>query len=494
MYCQDQERASTRYARLVGEIAPQVITPKIATMRPAFETIGKAVAGDIGAATSLAAGTVLGGGIPAIASAVAGEPIDTERVVVGALSGMLLEPNRFGQSLYDRAARAEIGALNATNATVQEAVSNAAKAAAELADSPNLVQNGVKLGAGSLSNDEGLIALEQYVFNRDKILREQRTRDIEQISLNVDRQMQPRGASPAQTERFFADDLAQMSAKAEQAYQGAMARGDQYAQGILQNAQQAAKRSQELADAGLMTAELAHSLAVRNFSEAAAEINEFQGNRAPAAETVLRVLNDNAKVAHDAAKALAVNIPPSITTQFDNFTSAASAAVKDMSEFKKLPGPLRAMIEARKPKFAEDGTALHAGTVEAAVKDAGLLAEMLRDPKIKKSPSTVRLITKVREGLEKDIETVGEQYSELKAFRAAWRDYSEKFVNQDSLKVLLTGSIDPNTIVVTSSSGYPRLDEFAKEILKKSPKFSPEIRDGKAVDKYIEIPFDFKLK
>lgn len=56
------------------------------------------------------------------------------------------------------------------------------------------------------------------------------------------------------------------------------------------------------------------------------------------------------------------------------------------------------------------------------------------------------------------------------------------------------GSIDPNTIVVTSSSGYPRLDEFAKEILKKSPKFSPEIRDGKAVDKYIEIPFDFKLK
>jgi len=56
------------------------------------------------------------------------------------------------------------------------------------------------------------------------------------------------------------------------------------------------------------------------------------------------------------------------------------------------------------------------------------------------------------------------------------------------------GSIDPNTIEVTSGSGYQRLDEFAKEILKKSPKFSPEIRDGKAVDKYIEIPFDFKLK
>lgn len=438
----DQERAATRYARLAGEIVPQ-----FTTMRPATGSIGKAVAGDIGAATSLAAGTMLGGGIPAIASAVAGEPIDTERVVVGALSGMLLEPNRFGQSLYDRAARTEIGALNARNATVQQFASDVGSAAAELADSPNLVKNGVKLGAGSLSNDEGLIALEQHVFNRDPALRSQRARDIEQIALNVDRQMQPRGASPAQTERFFTDDLAQMSAKAEQAFQDAIARGDQYAQGILQNAQQAAQRSQELYNAGLMTAELAHSLAVRNFSEAAAQINEFQGNRAPAAETVLRALNDNAKVAHDAAKALAVNIPSSITTEFDNFTAAASEAVKDMSEFKKLPGPLRAMIEARKPKFAEDGTALHAGTVESAVKDAGLLAEMLRDPKIKKSPSTVRLITKVREGLEKDIETVGEQYSELKAFRAAWRDYSEKFVNNDSQKVLLTGSIDPNTVI-----------------------------------------------
>jgi hypothetical protein len=438
----DQERAATRYARLAGEIVPQ-----FTTMRPAISTIGKAAAGDIGSMASLGIGAGLGGGIPAIANAVAGEPIDMERVTMGALSGMILEPSRFGQSLYDRSARTAIGALKARNATVQQAAADIGSAVNELAESSNLVTNGVKLGAGSLSNDEGLIALEQYVFNRDPVLREQRARDVERISLNVDEQMRPRGASPAQTERFFADDLAQMSAKAEQAFQDAVARGDQYAQGILQNAQQAAQRSQELANSGLMTAELAHSLAVRNFSEAAAQINEFQGNRAPAAETVLRVLTDNAKVSHDAAKALAVNIPPSITTQFDNFTSAANAAVKDMSEFKKLPGPLRAMIEARKPNFSKDGTALHAGTVESAVKDAGLLAEMLRDPKIKKSPSTVRLITKVREGLEKDIETVGEQYSELKAFRAAWRDYSEKFVNQDSLKVLLTGSIDPNTVI-----------------------------------------------
>jgi hypothetical protein len=437
----DQEQAATRYARLAGEIVPQ-----FSTMRPAIGTFGKAVAGDVGSIASLGIGAGLGGGIPAIANAVAGEPIDMERVTMGALSGMLLEPSRFGQSLYDRAARNEIGALKARNATVQQFAADARSAAAELADSPNLVQNGVKLGAGSLSNDEGLIALEQHVFNRDPVLRGQRARDVEQIALNVDTQMQPRGASPAQTERFFVDDLGQMSAKAEQAYQGAIARGDQYAQGILQNAQQAAQRSQELANAGLMSAKMAHSLAVRNFAEAAAQINEFQGNRAPAAETVLRVFTQNSEVAHDAAKALAVNIPQSVTTQFENFTSAANAAVKDMSEFKKLPGPVRAMIKARKPKFAEDGTALHADSIKQAVNDAGLLAELMRDSEIKKSPSTIRLLGKIREGLEKDIEAGSDKYSELKTFRAAWKNYTDTFVNNDSQKVSI-GSIDPNTVI-----------------------------------------------
>ena len=438
----DQEQKATRYARLAGEIMPQ-----FATMRPAIGTIRKAVAGDLASAVSLTAGTTFGGAIPAAVNMLKGEPIDMERVTMGALSGLILEPNQFSQSLYDRAARTEIGALNARNATVQQFASDAISAAAELADSPNLVKNGVKLGAGSLSNDEGLIALEQHVFNRDPALRGQRARDIEQIALNVDRQMQPRGASPAQTERFFADDLAQMSAKAEQAFQGAVARGDQYAQGILQNAQQAAQRSQELANAGLMTAELAHSLAVRNFSEAAAQINEFQGKRAPAAETVLRVLNDNEKVAHDAAQALAITAPQNITTQFENFTAAASEAVKDMSEFKKLPGEVKEMIKARKPKFSKDGTPLHAQTVGTAVKDAGLLAELQRDPEIRKSASLMRLIGNVRKGLEKDIEVLGDQYSELKTFRAAWRDYKDKFANQDSMEVLVTGSIDPNTVI-----------------------------------------------
>jgi len=438
----DQERAATRYARLAGEIVPQ-----FATMRPSFGTIGKAAAGDIGAAASLTAGAAFGGGIPAIANAVKGEPIDMERVTMGALSGVLLEPSRFGQSLYDRTARTAIGALKSRNATVQQFASDIGSAVTELADSPNLVKNGVQLGAGSLSNDEGLIALEQYVFNRDPILRGQRAKDIAKIALNVDSQMQPTGASPAQTEQFFTNDLAQMSAKAEQAYQGAVARGDTYAQGILQNAQQAAKRSQNLTDAGLMTAKMAHALAVRNFADAAAQINHFHGNRAPAAETVLRVLTTNADISHYAAQALAVNIPPSITTQFENFTLAANAAVKDMSDFKKLPGPVKSMIKARKPKFAEDGTPLHAAPVKDAVNDAGLLAELMRDPEIKKSPSTIRLLGKIREGLEKDIEVIGNKYDELKAFRAAWRDYSEKYVNNDSQKVLLTGSIDPNTVI-----------------------------------------------
>ncbi len=55
------------------------------------------------------------------------------------------------------------------------------------------------------------------------------------------------------------------------------------------------------------------------------------------------------------------------------------------------------------------------------------------------------------------------------------------------------GSIDTESIKVKSSSGSQRLDEFALEILKKSPKFSPEIKDGEAIDAVKDLPITFKL-
>jgi TonB family protein len=55
------------------------------------------------------------------------------------------------------------------------------------------------------------------------------------------------------------------------------------------------------------------------------------------------------------------------------------------------------------------------------------------------------------------------------------------------------GSIDPDSIQVKSSSGHAALDRLAVEGLRNSPKFSPEIRDGKPVDEFVNLPIDFTL-
>ena len=55
------------------------------------------------------------------------------------------------------------------------------------------------------------------------------------------------------------------------------------------------------------------------------------------------------------------------------------------------------------------------------------------------------------------------------------------------------GSIDLDSIQVKSSSGDPGLDRLAVESLKKSPKFSPEIKDGKPVEDFVDLPINFTL-
>jgi len=56
------------------------------------------------------------------------------------------------------------------------------------------------------------------------------------------------------------------------------------------------------------------------------------------------------------------------------------------------------------------------------------------------------------------------------------------------------GTIDHGSIEVKSSSGFPGLDKLAVDVLKNSPKFSPEIRDGKPVEDVVDLPIVFALR
>jgi hypothetical protein len=77
----DASRATTRTGTAIGEVAPHLLT-----MRPAFNTIERAMSGDTLAIAAVAMGSAIGGGIPAATGG------GVERSVVGAITGGVMEP------------------------------------------------------------------------------------------------------------------------------------------------------------------------------------------------------------------------------------------------------------------------------------------------------------------------------------------------------------------------------------------------------------------
>jgi len=77
----DASRATTRTGTAIGEVAPHLLT-----MRPAFNTIERAMSGDTSAIAAVAMGAAIGGGIPAATGG------GIERTIVGAVGGGLMEP------------------------------------------------------------------------------------------------------------------------------------------------------------------------------------------------------------------------------------------------------------------------------------------------------------------------------------------------------------------------------------------------------------------
>ena len=60
------------------------------------------------------------------------------------------------------------------------------------------------------------------------------------------------------------------------------------------------------------------------------------------------------------------------------------------------------------------------------------------------------------------------------------------------LRVLITTQGDVGEIEILTSSGYPRLDQSAVEAIKKW-KFTPTMKDGKAINEWYVQPYSFRL-
>ena len=162
----DIASTDTRLARYAGEIAPQLLVA-----RPSVSTVGKALAGDVAAAKSLAVGAGFGAGTSLAGSAAQGELPDLERLAFDTITGAALEPSRLGQKLFDRTARQEIAAKQAATNVMGKFVSDKESAAAKLAEAEKFAGEGVRPLSGDVVGDEGFLGLQQALRNREAELR-----------------------------------------------------------------------------------------------------------------------------------------------------------------------------------------------------------------------------------------------------------------------------------------------------------------------------------
>lgn len=440
----DQDRAATRWARMAGEIVPQLATSKFA-----IEPIKQAVAGDVGARIGLGIGAGIGAGSSIGIQAITDQPIDFERATMAALEGLILQPR--SNTYFDRMARTEIGALNARNATVRDPMitQDIPKAVTKLQAGRELNQNGVQLGSGSISGNEGLISLENAIFNQDAELRNVRQRSMEAISSNVSGDLQQTGFGPVASQEFFQRKTDELMSTAQQAYQQALAAGQAEQAAILRDATQAASQAQRMANDGLLSADTAHSISLRNFSNAQKTISQMMGVREVPSKTVLDVLQQNANVSKSAAQDLATFNGKGIVSDLANFKAGLEESKSKFSKSLAIPAESQDIINRYTPKRDPKTKSLIQPVIELSdmVADSSLLADNIR--KANKSGDTVlvKYLSAIKEGIEKDIDSAGGDSEQLKAFKTAYREHARKFLNETSNDVLVTGKADPAKII-----------------------------------------------
>jgi hypothetical protein len=457
----DQERDATKYARFAGEFLPQVggaavemAAAKYAplalkflpvTERFATEQIGKAVAKDIPAITSLATGAALGGGIAGALDYFQSDTIDPGKIAIASLTGAILEPRKQFQTLFDKAARLEIAALKARNNTIQQMAGDTTSAIDRLAEYRMIPENRVNLGAGSISGDEGLIALEQHVFNRDPQMRNQRQEALRQISENISGAVEQRGASAWQAKQFLENDFAQMDLLAKQAYQSAIDAGKTAEAAILGDAVRATEEANRIVNQGLMSRQTAHSLTKRNLSEAAAQIRAMQGERALPSQVVLETLQNNAAAEKSAVNDLLVQIPADVQTNFSNTKKAAAEARKLVVREEKFAPKVEAFLS----RIAGTKKKPYVDSIQELPKVSSMLADEISKAQRAGDTQQVKMLRELRSGIEADLEAASSSfdYPQLKAWREAYRQYAGKYLNNSSETALVIGSVDPNKVI-----------------------------------------------
>jgi hypothetical protein len=440
----DTASAGTRYSRLAGEVVPQFMVAKVPVSK-----IGAALAGDIQVGKALAKsagiGAGVGAGVSIAGSAAQGELPDLERLAFDTLTGAVLEPTKFGQRLFDPKARQEIAARQAAGNVMDRFVSDKDAAVAKLARAGEVTGEGVRPLSGDVVGDEGFLGLQQALRNREATLRNIDQASAEALAKKVDVTLEPSAVSPKYSQDIFAMQNKELLVRAQEVAKGLEEQGDAVSKSIMDRANKNALEQAKRVDEGVLSVELANARIANELERAQGEISMRRGDQTNAGDAVFKVLQSEQQLAKAEAQAPYKELDTAgITTTFEQGRAAADAIKSEVPKMDNLPSKVKDFISAYK---GEERPASELISVLQSV--SGAISEQSGPGG---NPNTVRLLKKLKDGIQSDLDALGELSADVKIANAKYKIYADKYLNDVSGRVLKGGVYPSQTIEAYATS------------------------------------------
>lgn len=455
----DYELPNTRWGRMVGQFLPQFLTD-----RPALiSNMDKAINAGI------AAGTDIG---QAAAEYFGGKEIDPaalrDQLIFDISTAIFTRSNKLGQALYDRSRRKEIAALERRNQMAQAAAGGPAQAEQAQRNILDAVAEGlntpeVTLGAGNMSKNVGLIALQAALERREGRLMQQRLNAKAATSKGLSEATALVGETPETAGEFarlqFEGQNAEMFAEAKRLHDSMVAQGQMEGALILQDAASIIQKLGSEAEAGRISAIEANARALSALNDAQSRLFQFSGNatkETASTTSKTRFASNEAlsdKIVAD-AYAYARREGGPVAADFSNTWKAAKRVAKQkLSPSQKRAGTgladgISAIIETYAP--FQNGK-FRTYSFES------LRQELINiNSKLRLAPDGSQekmQLSEIRAGLEKDLEKAADKHYLLKEANSLYKAHADKFDNgvsgsvytknpSEFLDLFMTGSVE----------------------------------------------------
>jgi hypothetical protein len=459
----DVASRGTRYSRMAGEVIPQFLVA-----RPAVSTIGKALAGDVAAAKSLAVGAGFGAGTSLAGSVAQGQLPDLERLAFDTITGAALEPSRLGQKLFDRTARQEIAAQQAATNVMGKFVKNKEQAIARLETAGELAGEGVRPLSGDVVGDENFIGLQQALRNRDRDLANIDQASAEALAKGVDVTLEQSAVDQMKANEYFIAKNEELLARAQATYDSLIKSGDIDSANILRQAERNAAEAMRRAEIGVQTPEVANAIVANQLERAQGYIASRLGDRTDPGEVVFKSLQSEQSKEQAVAEAKFKELDTAgITTTFEKGRAAADAIRSDIPEMDALPAKVKDFIESYK------GEARPASELIRVLQSvSGAISEQTGPGG---NRNTARLLGVLKKGIESDLGALGDLYTDVKDANAVYKIYADKYLN-DVTGSVLKGGVYPSESIKAHATAPEALQQL-KSAINESPAAIKAIND-----------------